>query len=335
MDYKPQKQDGTPSKPWTISCDGTTCVDATQGWAVTCYRTKRDAQAAIDAHELASTRRPGGANLEAETPADPADYVVCPVCAAEPFTSHRKWCNSNGGWMKKSAVAASLLKEAAALTGEPADSLRCESCGDWVHASRILWHRVRQADGETLEVPLCGKCAGIDRTTTTQTNAASIEQRADAVKATAERILQTVGNYYGEGIPAHEVAAIEARVESIIGNAMQMAGEAALVRQADAYRQFTTPAVSEPSTAPARPMITVIIEDGLVQEVQSDAGAGGADLYVLDLDTDGAEDADAIPAPYVHDDQDNEWSAAYVTRWTDDLKEMPAGLRAALLALTR
>lgn len=239
--------------------------------------------------EQTSTRRPGDENLEvvakvgpvtiAQTTdedrkariarilaedRDPADYLPCPVCAAEPFTSHRQWCDSNGGW---------------------------------------------------------GKRAAVNRSTDIQSKSDLIEQRADAIKATAQRVLESIGNYYGEGIPAHEVASLEARLEGIVGEAMHIAGEVGIIRSADAYHQTR-------AAAPApKPLVTVIIEDGLVQEVQSDAAL---ELFVIDLDTDGAEDAEAIPAPYVHDDQENEWSAAYVTRWSPDIKPVPAGVLAAL-----
>ncbi|HUU33440.1 MAG TPA: hypothetical protein VMW48_05215 [Vicinamibacterales bacterium] len=79
-----------------------------------------------------------------------------------------------------------------------------------------------------------------DRSTTIQSQAALLQQQADAIKATAQAVINIAENYYGEGIPQAEMGAVFAKLEGIIGTAMQMAGEAGLVIAADEYQQGRT-----------------------------------------------------------------------------------------------
>lgn len=79
----------------------------------------------------------------------------------------------------------------------------------------------------------------IDRSTDIQRNGALLQQQADAIKATAqalEPLIIDLAHRAGEGAVTTHRGSL-AKLEGIIGLAMQMAGEAGLVISADEYQQ--------------------------------------------------------------------------------------------------
>jgi len=115
--------------------------------------------------------------------------------------------------------------DTAVPSGAAGDDVVCRGCG-----------RVLSLAPSTPAAP-ADPAPAIDRSTTIQTQGASIQSRADAIKARVARITPLLEGLRDGYVKTDAYRDILAKLDGIAGDAMQIAGEAGLVISADEYQQ--------------------------------------------------------------------------------------------------